>query len=533
MATAAANELRGDALEVLVALLEGGNVDEAIELIRRLVARNHDLERRLAELTAKRRTKETVSGAQLRLLLEGLAIPRDNLEPTDARGEADSALLELTALPEEAEEPKKRRKPPRRTKAPESLPRIECELVVPPEERACPKCGVERTCIGHDVTEVIDLIPAQVVVRLDKREKLACRACESEIARAPMGAKLVAGGMIGARLGATIVKDKFWDGLPLHRQRSRFEQMGWPVSVSTLTDQVRWFGESFEIVQRAALEDALARYVFALDATGLPVLDRAGPRGIRIGSLWTYMGDEEVMATLYTSTGHKVAKDPSQQGPEQVLARRSGYALADASNSFDASFERDDLIEAGCNMHARRKFVAALDGGDKRASLPVSAFRVIYQIEDEVRGTSLEAIAEARFEKTRLVYAELVRWCGTYQPHEPPSSPLGQAVRYLLNHQVALMRFIDDPRLPPDNGALERRHVRVGLSRKNFLFAGSDEGGKRAAIAYTVLGCCDLVGVDPIEYIVDVLPRLQQPITLAQARELLPHVWKRNRLPPS
>ena len=110
---------------------------------------------------------------------------------------------------------------------------MENVLIVPEAERPCPKCGQLRECIGHDITEVVDLIPAEVVVRLDKREKLACRACEGEVVRAPTGDKVVAGGKLGSGLVARVVKDKYWDGLPLHRQKERFAQLGFPVAVST------------------------------------------------------------------------------------------------------------------------------------------------------------------------------------------------------------------------------------------------------------------------------------------------------------
>jgi hypothetical protein len=127
-------------------------------------------------------------------------------------------------------------------------------------------------------------------------------------------------------------------------------------------------------------------------------------------------------------------------------------------------------------MHAHRYFVKALDSGDQRATLPLSAFKVIYEIEEQVRGKPPDEVLAARLEKTELVYRELISWCEKYEPHEPPNSPTGKAIRYLLNNCDALTRFIYDPRIPPDNGVVERLHVRTALTRKNYLFAGSDAG---------------------------------------------------------
>src|SRR5262249_4540504 len=123
--------------------------------------------------------------------------------------------------------------------APE-LERIDNPLPVPPAERPCPRCGIERLCIGHDITEVAELQPAKVVVRRDCREKLACTACEGELVRGPTGDKVVSGGKLGSTLVAQLLVDKYSDGLPLNRQKERFARMGLVLAISTLADQVTW-----------------------------------------------------------------------------------------------------------------------------------------------------------------------------------------------------------------------------------------------------------------------------------------------------
>jgi transposase len=216
-------------------------------------------------------------------------------------------------------------------------------------------------------------------------------------------------------------------------------------------------------------------------------------------------------------------------GPEDVLAKRNGFVVADAAGVFDASFKRPSLIECGCNMHSRRYFRKALERGDGRAALPLAAFKKLYDIEEEIRGSTAEEKGAVRQASSKPVHDELVAWCEAHQPHEPPSSPMGAAIRYLLNHQLALRRFLDDGRVPIDNGIVERLHVRAALTRKNFLFAGSDTGGERAAIAYTILSCCELADVNPVEYLADVLPCLAQRVRLRDMPAMLPSRWKAAR----
>lgn len=409
------------------------------------------------------------------------------------------------------------------------LPRIDNPIAVPQAERQCPVCGAERMCIGHDVTEVIELVPAQVVVRVDKREKLACENCEGELVRAPVGDKVVSGGRLGSTLVAELVVNKYDDGLPLHRQKRRFERMGLELSVSTLADQVTWATDLLRPLWRLAIARVLAAKVMHLDATSLPVLDRDAQGGKRLGALWGYVGDQDVAAYLYLSTAKKNAQRPGEIGPEEMLAQRVGYTVADASNLFEASFERPELIECGCNMHGRRYWTKALDRGDARAALPLAAYKKLYEIEEKIRDLADEEKLAVRQAESKPVFDELIKWCTTYAPHEPPSSPLGAAIRYMTNHKDALGRFLKDGAIPVDNGIVERLHVRAALTRKNFLFAGSDAGGERAAIAYTILGCCRLAGVNPVGYLIDVLPRLSRRVRLADLPALMPARWKAAR----
>lgn len=394
-------------------------------------------------------------------------------------------------------------------------------------------CGSDRKCVFHETTEVMNLIPAEVIVRLDQREILACDTCDAEMVRAPMGDKVVSGGAYGSGLVAHLVVDKYKRGLPLYRQGEELASLGLPMPSSSMANQIMWATDLLRPLHRALVASVLGAFVMHVDATSLPVRDKDGPKGIRLGALWGYVGvtgDERRAVYLYTSTGKKLAQRPGEIGPEDLLTRRRGFVVADAANLFDASFNAGACIEVGCNMHARRYFVKALDAKDMRAAAPLAAFRALYAVEDTVKDASPERRLEERQTRSKPVYDELIAWGKTYQPGEPPGSLLGKAIQYLLNHQIALMRFLSDGNLPIDNGIVERLHRMPALTRKAFLFAGSHAGGDRAAIAYSIIASCDLAGVNPEEYLAELLPQLARDgVVLADVPALLPAAWKKAR----
>jgi transposase len=526
------SELRGSVVDVVRTLREENDWDAVLEIVSKLVAENADMSRRLAQVKRSFKTSEKVGRAQLVLFVDALA--RGEGDPdsdeADADGpdeldEADAKLRTASGIDENEDDEiaKRRTRPPRqpanRAPAPEHARRVDNPLLVPVGQRPCPRCGTERTCIGHDITEVVELIPAEVIVRRDLREKLACKECEAEIVRAPMGDKVVASGKLGLGLAATLLVEKYIDGLPLHRQRERLGRLGLEIAVSTLADQIKWSTDLLRPpLWRAALAECIAARVMHLDGTGLTVLDGTTPGNKKMGALWGYVGvnaGDVSAAYLYMSTGKATAQRPGELGPQDMLDLREGPTVADASGLFDASFARVKLVECGCNMHARRYFVKALDAGDKRAALPIAAYKKLYEIERELReqGLDPDAVLAQRRERSRPIWDELVSWCKVHKKHEAPSSRLGIALRYFTNHQVALARFLHYGYVPMDNGIVERLHVRTAMTRKNYLFAGSDGGAERAAIAY----------------LRDVLPLMTRKIRLIDLSELLPHRWKQRR----
>jgi len=326
--------------------------------------------------------------------------------------------------------------------------------------------------------------------------------------------------------------DKYDDGLPLHRSCARFLRLGLKMSVSTMADQVAWSAELLEPLWRYSRDRILAAEVMHMDATSLPTLIKKLGK-TRLGALWGMVGrngNERVSAYLYSSTAKARGQRRDEQGnllelgPLDILDLRSGPVVLDAAGTFDAAFLRPEIQEIGCNMHARRYFVKALEAGDKRAAHPLRAFKALYIIEESVKGREPSEVLKVRQERSVPLYDELMKWVRLLESREPPRSSLGRALRYMLNHEVALRCFLTNGVLPIDNGEVERLHRRPAIMRMNSLFAGSFEGGRRAAIVMSILGSCRLAGVEPVAYLTDILPRLQRDGSKELAA-MMPAAW--------
>jgi transposase len=377
-ATKKQRELRGAPTDVAAKLLDEGRRAEVLALVGELATRNADLEKAIAAMRAAKNRGEHISPDQLEIFLEQLRVEQNAdlalaNESLTAAADANGGRQEV---PKPAKQPSVRRPPP------PGLRRIDNEIKVPAAERACPICSAERRCVFHETTEVIDLIPAEVVVRLDRREILACDKCDGEMLRAPMGDKVVEGGIYGSRLVADLVVSKYGSGLPLYRIAEILERLGLSMPSSSMADQITWATDLLRPLWRALIAKTVGCVVMHVDATSLPVRDKETGHQVVLGSLWGYVADEVYALYLYTSTGNKVAQRPGEIGPEDLLRTRRGYVVADAAQIFDKSFMRADLIEIGCNMHypessvIRRTYTRARPGrGDRRAPLRISTAR--------------------------------------------------------------------------------------------------------------------------------------------------------------
>ena len=291
--------------------------------------------------------------------------------------------------------------------------------------------------------------------------------------------------------------------------------------VSTLAHWVAAGSAVLEPIARAIRRETLLSHVVQADDTGLRVLDPAKKGGSKRGHMWAYVGDRDWVTYDYTPTWEA-------EGPCAFLAERVGWLQADAYAGYNRLFTRPGAtaVEVGCFAHARRYFVEALES-DRRAAVAIDLIAQLYLVEREAgdRGLDPDQRQALRREKSTPILAVLGKWVERTTPAATPKSPLGKGLTYLVNQWQALQRFIADGRLELDNNACERALRTIAVGRKNWLFAGSDEGAERAAIIYTVFGTCRLHDIDPWAYLQDVLTKLANGWLQSRLDELLPPNW--------
>jgi transposase len=401
---------------------------------------------------------------------------------------------------------------------------------VPAAERICPRCGAERVCIGYRASgEVLEFVPAHFEIIEEQREKLACPRCPEEgVATAP-SEKVMDRGRPGPGLLANILVEKFDDAMPLYRQAQQYERSGVSLSPSTLGDWAAFGIDTLAPIARRILERVLGGFYVRADDTGMRVLDRDHPSGVKRGHIWAFVGagEEELVAFSYAPTW-------KADHPAALLQDFTGFLQGDGYAGYGAMLRDDDgerIVpeerRLGCGMHIRAKFEAAAKAGDARAAVALAYFKAIYRVEASCKEERLspEARKARRDERSMPHVNELYEWIHDLHPRLVPNTALYVATQYAINQEGAWRRCFTDGRFEIDNGEVERRIRRVALGRKNYLFAGSDKGAERLAIAYTVFGSCHMHGVNPLAWATDVIGKLQDGWPQARLDELLPDAW--------
>jgi transposase len=456
----------------------------------------------------------------------------DQLELQLADLEENAAQAETAAQLEAAEKitvPSFERRKPARRPLPEHLPR---ERIVYPAPAVCPCCGDSRLRkIGEDVTETLELIPRQWKVIQHVRKKFSCRACEA-ITQPPAPSHPIARGRAGPKLLAHILFAKYGLHLPLNRQSDVYEREGIDLDVSTLAD---WVGAAAATLM--PLVDVIRARVFAAerihaDDTTVPVLAKGKTR---VGRLWTYVRDDRPFAgpdppaaVLFYS------RDRGGEHPEQHLAGYVGLMQADAYAGFTKLYEANrkpgPIVEAACWAHARRKFfdLARLSKAPIAAEA-VKRIDALFAIEREINGMPPQERLRVRQERSRPLIIELQTWLREQRARLSRNNDTTKAINYSLNRWDAFTRFLDDGRLCLSNNAAERELRAIAVGRRNWTFAGSDNGGRRAAAIYTLIATAKLNDVDPQAWLADVLARLPDH-PAKRIHELLPRNWHRQNV---
>jgi transposase len=415
-----------------------------------------------------------------------------------------------------SEPPSKR---PSRQPLPEHLPR-EVHVHMPNAD-TCTACGGGLSKLGEDVSEMLEYVPASFKVIRHVRPKLCCTKCDV-ILEAPAPSRPIERGLAGPGLLAHVLVAKYADHLPLYRQSEIYAREGVDLDRSTLAD---WVGSASHLL--SPLVDQLRRHVLAAsklhaDDTPVPVL-APGTGKTKTARLWTYVRDDRAAADdAPPAVWFAYSEDRKGEHPKQHLSSFSGILQADGYAGFHHLYEGGRIHEAACWAHVRRKFYdIQVANGSSTAAEAVKRIGALYDIEREVRGKPAEVRTEIRQARARPLLDELHRWLNKTLAGLSRKSDTALAIRYALSRWRALSRYIDDGRIEMDNSAAERALRTVALGRKNYLFAGSDAGGERAAAIYGLLGTAKLNGRDPELYLRHVLERIaDHPIN--RIHELLP-----------
>jgi transposase len=408
---------------------------------------------------------------------------------------------------------------PTRRALPDHLPRQTRKH--DPKETECPQCQGKLRKLGEDVSEVLEYVPASFVVIRHVRTKLSCTQCDC-IVQAAAPSRPIARGMAGPGLLAHVLVSKYCDHLPLYRQSEIYARQDVELERSTLAD---WVGGASQLL--SPLVHALSRYVTAAsklhaDDTPVPVL-APGNGKTKTGRLWTYVRDDRPAGdTASPAVWFAYSPDRKGEHPERHLREFCGTLQADAYAGFNQLYENGRIEQAACWAHVRRKFYdleqAHASPVAREALVRIGA---LYGIEEQIRGRPPEQRREVRQAQAQPLLDSLRQWFEEILAKLSRKSETTAAIRYATVRWDALTRYIDDGHIEIDNNAAERSLRGVALGRKNYLFAGSDAGGERAAVIYSLIGSAKLHGLDPEAYLRDVLTRIaDHPIN--RIDELLP-----------
>lgn len=498
------NTLDSEALKALVLATHAELISRKAELI----SHKNEIESLKLLILKLRRMQFGPRSEKLGQQIEQLEL---RLEDLEARS---SVRPELT--PSVSEQPKKQaaRKP-----LPADLPR-ETETFEP-KHKACPDCGGTLTKLGEDVSEMLEYVPEHFKVIRTVRPKLSCSRCDA-IVQEPAPHRPIARGMAGPGLLAHVLVAKYCDHLPLYRQSEIYGRVGIELDRSTLSD---WVGGATATLD--PLVEALRRYVLAgskLHGDDVPVPVLAPGNGkTKTGRLWTYVRDDRPAgSTDAPAVWFAYSPDRKSERPFEHLRDYRGTLQADGFAGFNRIYEKGQVVEAACWAHVRRKFHDLFEAhASPVAKEALERIAALYGIEKEIRGSPPDLRQQIRQARARPLLNSLKSWMEATAAKLSRKSELTLAIHYALGRWTQLQRYCDDGRLEIDNNAAERALRAVALGRKNYLFAGSDIGGQRAAAIYSLIGSAKLNELNPEAYLSNVLARISDH-PVRRIEELLP-----------
>lgn len=473
-------------------------------------------------------------------LLDQLELTLEELETSATEDELTAEMAAAKTANGTATVASFSRKRPSRKPFPDHLPR---ERVVVPGPVACACCGGTRLSkLGEDITETLEVVPKSWKVIQHVREKFSCRDCE-KIGQAPAPFHVIARGWAGPSFLAMVLFEKFGQHQPLNRQAERYAREGVPVSVSTVADQVGGCMLALMPLFKCLEAHVLAAERLHGDDTTVPVLAKGKTS---IGRIWVYVRDDKPFggqappgAVFYYS------RDRAGEHPQAHLASYSGIFQADAYGGYGRLYEAGrntgPILEAACWVHARRPFFVLADlaenarrkaqGGKKPAVISPLALEAVrridalFEIERGINGETQERRRAVRQELSAPLVADLEGWMREQRAKLSRGNDVAKAMDYMLKRWSAFTRFLDDGRICLSNNAAERALRGIALGRKSWLFCGSDRGGDRAALMYSLIVTAKMNDIDPQAWLADVLGRIAEH-PAHRLDELLPWNWR-------
>ena len=500
-------------------MLDEGRKDAALDMVFGLLDKalkdNQRLVARVAELLKRvyGRSSERIDPDQLKLAFEQL-----RAQDAAAKGSGEPELdPNEPVLNDPAPDPIKRRKPRvgGRRPLPAHLPREQIRLY-PTEHQVQGKGPMHK--VSEQSSEVLDYVPAHFKVLQYVRETWSNQT--GEMVTAPVPNKMIEKGIPGPGLLTQVVLSKYRDHCPLTRQTRIYARSGVSLSKNTLVDWVRVVAFFLQSLAVLIYQKAMGAHVLQVDDTHLQVLDRSQANNSKRGHLWALCGDHIWVAYKYTP-------DWTAQRAMEFLGTRIGWMQIDGYGGYHSILAVGLALGVGCFMHLRRYFLKAYEAKDLRAALPLDKLRQLYQIERESKeaGEAPQQRYQRRLRYSVPIFEQMETWIQQQRATEPPTSYLGKALTYAHNHWDLLRVIFTDGALELDNGDVERAMRGPAMGRRNWLFAGSDEGAERAAIILTVLETAARQGVDLQPYLHDVLVKIAQGWPQSRLHELLPENW--------
>jgi transposase len=479
-----------------------------------------EIEKLKFQIAKLRRMQFGRSSERIARRIEQLELQLEELE-TAATEEAAKVEAEDGSVPV-PERAKPKRKP-----LPDHLPRQEV-VHEPADDGACicPACGAGMAKLGEDVTEVLDYVPGRFQVIRHVRPKYACKACDV-ITQAPAAAMPTPRGRATPATLAHVLVSKYCDHLPLYRQSEIYARDGLDLDRSTLCD---WVAQAAWLLDPVV--EAIRRHVFAAekihgDDTTVPVLE-PGLGRTKTGRLWVYVRDDRPFCgPAPPAAAYFYSPDRRGEHPAAHLATFTGFLQADAYAGFEALYGParagpGPITEVACWAHCRRNIFDVWKTTESSvAKEALDRIATFYVIEAKARlALSVERLAH-RAATVPLLNA-FFAWAEKTLGKLSAKSALAEALRYTVTRREALSRFLTDARLEIDNNIAENGMRGIALGRKNYLFAGSDAGGQRAASMYTIVQTAKLIGVNPEAYLRDTLTKIAEGHPISRIDELMP-----------